>query len=210
MAGKKKYRTFTPEENDFIRELTLSGHSLKDTAEIFSSRYSPPITVTQVKSWRANHHTVSGVTGHFEKGNVPWNKGKHTLSSGNSPLTQHQLHNRPWNSKNVGDIVTINDKSRRLYKKIKVAEPNVWKLLHVKVWEDHNGPLPKGSMIRFYDMDTMNCDIKNLYCVTKGENATMNHLKLYPANEEELQTARLICRLSSLKSKRRHKKKGDA
>lgn len=209
MAYKKKYRTFSEEESAYLKELTLSGHSLKETAELFNERYSPPISEVKVKAWRHNHHTPGLHTGQFKNGGTPWNKGKHFEAGGNSKYTRFQKGSRPWTTRKVGDIVQMTSHGKKWYWKVKVAEPDVWKLLHVKVWEDHNGPVPHGCIIRFFDGDFNNCDIKNLYCISRKENATFNHLKLYPANEEELQTARLICRLSSLKSKRRHKKKGD-
>lgn len=200
----KKYRWFTPEEAEYLTKLTRSGYTIRQTMEEFNSRY-PPITITQVKAFRHNHHIIGTAgDGKFSKGNVPWNKGKH-FRCGVSPLTEWRKNNIPWNTHPVGTIVKVKYKRYpKGYLKVKIAEPNKWKLLHVKVWEENHGPVPEGSIIRFFDGDTHNCDIKNLYCITRSESAIFSHLKLYPANEEQLESARVLARLSHIKSKRRH------
>lgn len=88
--------------------------------------------------------------------------------------------------------------------KVKTGMPKQWKYLHVKVWEDHFGPVPKGSVISFFDDDPLNCDISNLYCITQRENAIMNHLHIRPHDKESLEVARSLCNLSTIKNARRH------
>ena len=44
-----------------------------------------------------------------------------------------------------------------------------WKLKHRYIWEQTYGPIPKGYCILFLDGNTLNCDINNLYLVTKKE-----------------------------------------
>lgn len=206
-------RRFSKEEVEFLTDSARSGDTLKESMQKFNERY-PPITLDQVKAFRKNHHVRGLYDGRFKKGMVPWNKGTHICAE-KCALTQWKKDHRPWNAHDVGTVILIKDTTGRVYKRIKIAEPNVWKYLHVKNWEDNYGAVPDGCMIRFYDMDPTNCDIDNLYVITKAENAVFNHLKLYPANPEQLEAAKILAKLSHIKSMRRHpsqyrkKKDGD-
>lgn len=42
------------------------------------------------------------------------------------------------------------------------------------VWEMHNGPIPKGHVIRFIDGNNLNCNIENLKLITRKEHAQLN------------------------------------
>jgi hypothetical protein len=44
------------------------------------------------------------------------------------------------------------------------------------VWEEHNGPIPEGSIVEFIDGNKQNCDISNLRCITRKENVIRNGL----------------------------------
>jgi len=41
-------------------------------------------------------------------------------------------------------------------------------LLHRRVWEDHNGHVPHGQVVKHKDGNTLNCSIDNLYLAPKG------------------------------------------
>lgn len=195
---------YTKEQSAYMRELTLSNYSYHDHAETFNRRFPEnPITITNVKTWRTNHQCFGNRKGYFPKGNVPWNKGTHYYAAGCERTWFSESH-LPHNTQEVGTVMIIKDHHGRSYYKIKTAMPKTWKFLHVKVWEDHNGPVPKGSMIRFFDGDSLNCDISNLYMITMRENAIMNHLHIIPHDEESLAVARTLCNLSTIKNARRH------
>lgn len=51
---------------------------------------------------------------------------------------------------------------------VKIAEPNVWVLRAHHVWEQVNGPIPRGMGIHHADEDKLNDDIDNLGLVTKA------------------------------------------
>jgi hypothetical protein len=52
---------------------------------------------------------------------------------------------------------------------VKVAEPNVWKLRAVLVWEEHHGPVPRGMVVHHEDGDKLNDVISNLKMMSKAE-----------------------------------------
>lgn len=58
---------------------------------------------------------------------------------------------------------------------VKVAEPNVWRERAKLVWEEHNGPIPRGRTIHHRDRDTLNDAPDNLQALTRREHA-LEHL----------------------------------
>lgn len=80
------------------------------------------------------------------------------------------VHNHlPLGSVTVRTRVTKPDGPRAY---VKVAEPNIWRLRAVLVWEEENGPVPAGHIVHHHDRDTLNDDLSNLRLETRGE-----HLK---------------------------------
>ncbi len=52
---------------------------------------------------------------------------------------------------------------------IKVPGIRTLQLKHRYVWEKHNGKIPDGHIIKFKDGDFMNCDISNLYVMSRAD-----------------------------------------
>ena len=133
----------------------------------------------------------------FKKGNIPPNKGKKmpTELYEKVKATMFKKNNRPYNWKPDGTIVERkdNDQSGRVYLYYKVRDSK-WILYHNKVWIDHNGPIPKGSIIRFIDGNTRNCDISNLEMVSMKENMSRNTIQRFP--EEIQQIIKLTTKLN--------------
>lgn len=199
-----KYHHYSQEQIDFLTELTLKGYTTKETAGIYNEKYfDDPITAGCVQSFRANHKIKSPNDGRFKKGNIPPNKGKHTKAVGRMVETQFKKGNIPPNHKPVGTITLRHDKTRRDYQYIKVAEPHTWKLLQVKVWEDHYGKVPDGCIVTFIDGDTMNCDIDNLMVISKKQNLVRNR-NGYTAYDKD--SAELMRNIIDLKIKVGEKK----
>lgn len=133
----------------------------------------------------------------FKKGNVPFNKGKKMPAEVYEKVkaTMFKKGNRPYNWKPNGTIVERKDtdKNGRVYLYYKVADSK-WILYHNKVWIDHNGPIPKGSLIKFIDGNTRNCDISNLEMVTMKDNMARNTIQRFP--EEIQQIIKLTSKLN--------------
>lgn len=61
-------RVFTDEEDEYLRELTLSDHTYKEMMRLHNERFPDhQITIPQCKAWRSRHHCFSKLTGRFEK-----------------------------------------------------------------------------------------------------------------------------------------------
>lgn len=124
----------------------------------------------------------------FPKGNAPWNKGTKGLVTGGQE-TQFRAGQMPHNHLPVGTIVSTTDG----YLRIKTAEPNIWHLLHRKVWENVNGPVPKGMVLAFRDGNRQNCALDNLELISRSERMNRNTIHNYP--EELKSTIRLVSKL---------------
>jgi hypothetical protein len=133
----------------------------------------------------------------FKKGNVPFNKGKEMPAETYEKVkaTMWKKGNRPHNWKPDGTIVERKDTDQngRVYLYYKVSDSN-WILYHNKVWIEHNGPIPKKSIVRFIDGNTRNCDISNLEMVSMRDNMHRNSIQRFP--EEIKQIIKLTTKLN--------------
>lgn len=180
------------------------GKTAAEMTELLNAKFRTNYTVEQVKSMRSRMHLDSGLTGRFEKGHVSHNKGKKGWYPKGSEKTRFRKGHKPVNWMPVGSEVMASIGCI----KVKVAEPNKWKLKHVLEWEKHYGKIPRNHCIMFKDGDRTNCHISNLVMITRAENAIMNHQSLRSDNPDVtmtgLQLARLQQKISEIKRKRKH------
>lgn len=122
----------------------------------------------------------------IKKGNVPMNKGKKQSeymtpeAIEKTKPTRFQKGQICWKHKEVDYERLTKDG----YLQIKVAEPNVFKLKHRMLWEEHNGPIPKGYNIQFKDGNKLNCSIDNLYIISRSDQLKYRNSLIvrYPVN----------------------------
>lgn len=143
----------------------------------------------------------------LKPGNVPWNKGTKGLQIGGKD-TQFRKGNIPQTSVPVGSESWTTPGRKRLkkvsYLRRKVAEPNFWKFVHIIVWEQANGPVPPGHIVRFVDGDTKNIVLSNLICITRSENSRRNSpWTTLPRELAEIANARGLLQRQINKAKKR-------
>lgn len=99
---------------------------------------------------------------------MPWSK-THGKGQHLSPQTEFKPGHRGTRTLPVGSVTvrTHKDDSPRAW--VKIAEPNVWKLRAVVVWEVTHGPLPEGHLVHHRDRDSMNDDPTNLQAMTRPQ-----------------------------------------
>lgn len=138
----------------------------------------------------------------IKKGNVPVNKGKKWKDFMSkegmkaSRKTQYKRRHLPHNTLSDGTIsIRHNHKNRNNppYAWIRIKKAK-WKMLHVKMWEDKYGRVPKNKIIVFKDKNTMNITLSNLEMITKAENMKRNTIHNLPPELKD--TAYLIGRLT--------------
>jgi hypothetical protein len=103
----------------------------------------------------------------FKAGHPPWNrelKGIHL-----SPGSEFKPGPRPEKRASIGEERLRKDKQGGHRVWVKVADPNIWKLRAVVVWEKAHSQLPAGKLIHHHDHDKMNDALGNLRCLTRAE-----------------------------------------
>lgn len=200
---------YTDEERDFIREFYCSGHTYAETVEAYNKKFDDHMTVSRLKGYTCNHHLLNGRTGKFKKGNVPFNKGKHTPSVGRTIETQFKAGHMPHNTKPIG----YERISRDGFIEVKVREKpengrRNFEFKHRLIWEQAHGEIPKGYIITFLDGNPQNCVLENLAMISQAENLQLQRANLRSYDARLTETGILIARsYVSVKSKKKGKKK---
>ena len=135
----------------------------------------------------------------FTKGHTPLNKGKKVSPEVYEKMspTMFKKGHISENKREVGaERVNVYG-----YIEIKVAEPNVWRLKHRIVWEQHNGVIPAGYNVQFKNHNTQDCRIENLYLISKAEQMR-NENSLIAKYPKELQD---VIRLKGVVNRQIHK-----
>lgn len=116
---------------------------------------------------------------HFKKGQISHNKGK-KMSAELYSKVSHTFFNKgnvPHNAKKNGDEVLRLDSKGQKYIMVKVPEKSRLDYKHRILWEQHNGPIPKGCNVQFKDGNTLNCVIENLYLIDRKSQLIENIYK---------------------------------
>lgn len=190
---------YTDDERAFFEEYVF-GHSYDEIQIAFIEKFGWEISIGQIKSYIGNHHLNTGKTGRFQKGQVAHNKGAKMSKevyekAKNTMFTKGHV---PHNHKPVGsERVNVNG-----YIEIKVEEPRKWQLKHNVVWENHNGKIPKGSVVIFLDRNKMNVTIDNLKLIKRSELLIMNRYNLYGENADVTEVGTNLAKLIDVTNKK--------
>lgn len=129
--------------------------------------------------------------GKFKPGCIPWNKGKSYQPGGKSKETRFKKGLKPPLYRPVGSERIDRDG----YIVIKVEDHKPWKLKHRHIWEQHNGPIPKGHVILFNNGDKTDFRIENLLLISRKQLAILNKFKLLQETKEGNESAVLLADL---------------
>lgn len=167
-------RLYSRDQVRFLQK-NYAGNSVAELTALFNDHFSEDKTERQVKTFVKNRGIVSGRTGHFEKGQTPWNLGKRGYMGANS--TSFKRGNVPHTKRRLWPERI----SRDGFIEISIPERNPWtgastrfKHKHVWLWELEHGRVPKGHAVVFVDGDKLNCIVGNLMLVTRAELLSMN------------------------------------
>lgn len=157
-----------------------------------------------MKGWKVRRRIVTGLTGRFQSGHVPANKGKKLSAETYAKCapTMFKPGSRPYTYLPVGTEAPKSDG----YIWVKVTDPNRWRQKHILIWEAEHGPRPDGHKIIFADGNKRNFDLENLLCVSDAELARMNQRGLIYDNAEATKTGVLIARLITKAAKIKREK----
>ena len=161
-------KKYTEEQHEFLRTY-IPGHSAEEIANEFNRRFPDRvINKRTVHSYKSNNRVWSGTGGRFQKGNIPFNKGKKGIHY--SPATEFKKGHIPGNYCPVGTIKVRKYRNNGEFntKYIKIADPSTWIPLNQYNWEQANGPVPEGYCLFFKDGNPLNCELDNLRCAPLG------------------------------------------
>lgn len=188
--NKIKLHVWTPEEKKYLAEITPGKHH-KEIRELINSKFKLNLTIGQISGAIKRYDLRTGFTGRFEKGSIPVNKGVKGVIYEGCKSTWFKKGNIPKNHRPVGSERITKDG----YAEIKISEPNKWRLKHLVIWEEENGPMPKGYALIFLDGDKTNLDIKNLKLISRHKLLVMNKNNLIKSDAEITKTGTIVADL---------------
>lgn len=198
-------KLLTSEQEKFLRE-NVWGKSNTDLTELLNKKFGLSLNHRQVKNWKKNHKVSSGLTGHFGKGNVPFNKGKHMPTVGRMAETQFKKGHKPSSWLPIGTTKMWSD--GYMYTKIsnKGSTLKRWKQTHKILWEKEYGPVPEGYQLIFLDQNRQHISLDNLEIIKTSECCVANRKGLIFENKELIKSgikvAKLIIKTKNLERKR--------
>ncbi len=179
---------YTQAQADFIAK-NIKGTKTDELTQMFNSHFGLNLKVSQIRAFLKNHGLKSCLDCRFKSGHVPANKGK--KGTGGWEPTQFKKGQKSHNYMSVGSERVNGDG----YVDIKIADPNKWKGKHILVWEEHNGPVPKGYVVIFGDGNRRNFDIDNLILVSRQQLLILNRKKLIQNDTDLTKTAVIMASL---------------
>lgn len=186
-GNPKGYSSKYPEGMAAYVESIAQGKSTAEMVEAVNRKYGAgTISIRQMKSYKRNHNIHTGLSGRFELGHIPANKGKKMSAElyAKAAPTMFKKGHVPANHMEVGEYTHTSD--GYLVQKVKEngMQRERFEYVHRRVWEDHNGPIPEGKMVCFLDGDKDNCSIENLVLLDCAENLELTRSRLRFSNAE--------------------------
>jgi len=195
--------TWTPEQAQFMRD-GYRRLSVPDLTVALNAHFSMNKRNGQVEAFLNNRKILSGRTGCFPKGNVPWTKGTKGVVKPNSG--NFKKGSIPPNRKPVG-TERIDTKDGHLLIKTSQQNPYTgfpawYRSKHVVMWEEVNGPVPPGMVVAFKDGNNQHCVIENLMLISRAELLALNQHG-YKEMPDELKRSVLAVAKLEVKLKKR-------
>lgn len=158
------------QNKDLAERLGCSIHTVESRGFKFMLKKDPEFIaeISRKNMARPDH---PGRASQFKKGNVSANKGKKQSEYMTSEAIERTKATRfkkgqlPHNAREVGFERV--DKDGYIYVKVPGARKLVLK--HRHVWEQAHGAIPAGHNVQFRDGNRHNCNLENLYLISRTE-----------------------------------------
>lgn len=165
-------RKYTPEMIEYLK-VHAKGTTNEKLSELMTERFGIKFEPKHIKMIKGNRHISSGLTGRFEKGHVPANKGKHPPTVGRMAETQFQKGHRAQNAVQIGTI-KLRENGYLWIKWQEFHGNKNWMQLHKYIYELAYGEVPKGYMVTFKDGNKEHIALDNLEMISMQQNVRMN------------------------------------
>lgn len=196
----------TDEQKEWVYA-NYKGIGNKELVRKMNEVFQPAIDVSVIKSFKNNHKLNSGLTGRFEKGHIPVNKGVKGVYNVGGNRTSFKKGQMPPNTDLIGTEKMLGD--GYVWVKInnvpKAPKKVNWKQKHVLIWEQAHGPVLENHVIIFLDGNRENFDLDNLKMVSREINVRLNQNHLRHQNKELTEAGVTVAELITTvhKTKRR-------
>lgn len=180
-------------------------------ASAFAARFGRVVAAVNLHALRKRKGWGTGRTGCFEKGAIPFNKGKRCApgTGGNHPnarRTQFTKGERRGVAVKLYKPIGTERVSKDGYRERKIHDgmplQSRWRAVHLVEWEAVNGPVPKGYALKCMDGNRANANASNWEAVPRallprlaGGNRYRRVLAFDDAAPEVRQTILSIARL---------------
>jgi hypothetical protein len=170
--------------NNEMDKILAENYPCKETAEV-ARMLNLTSSQVRTRAKRLKLHKNQDIlvmireNGMFLKGHVPFNKGKkqHEYMSEEvierSKATRFKKGQIPPNTRRIGDE-RIN-----VYGYVEVKTDKGFILKHRLIWEEKNGPVPKGCILRFKNGNKQDLRIENIELLTFSQNMRANSIHNY-------------------------------
>lgn len=176
------------------------GIGPKGMTQLLNEQFAADYTRSQVAAFYKNHRLDSGLTGRFEKGHEPVNKGMKGICYPGCEKGHFKRGHDPHNKTPIGTVRKKTD--GYLWKKIGEG-CREWKQLHIIIWEEAGRSIPESHHLIFKDGNKQNCTLENLMLVSRAENAIMNKCGLRFSTPEHTETGNIIAKIKIAQKNRR-------
>lgn len=183
-----------------------TGH--RAMTDLLNAEFGTNYTVVQIKAFYGRNKLDSGLTGRFEKGSVPPNKGKKGVCAPGCERTQFKKGALPANTKPIGYERISKDGYVEVKVKMRPSRPDCndnFVAKHRLIWEQLHGTIPANSIIIFKDGDKSNFDPNNLALITKAERLEMNRHSLFTKDQKLTEVGIMVARVNTMIHKKRKK-----
>ncbi len=159
---------YTQEQLDWLKAEYVRLPA-KELTAAFNAKFGASRTECAIKGTMFRRGFEAGRSGFIQAGTSPWNKGKKGVNGKSD--TVFKKGNFPHNTRPA--------QHERISKdgliEIKVGERGkTFIAKHRWLWEQANGPVPAGMIVRFADCNNRNFAMDNLICVSRHLNLRLN------------------------------------
>lgn len=163
----------------------------RELTELINQTFDTDYTVDQVQSKCTHLGLKTGRDGKLKKGHKTWNKGLKGFNP--SPETLWKKGNIPHTARPIG-YERIN---RDGHVEVKVEGHRQMVYKHRWVWENHNGPTPKGHVVSFRNGIKTDCRIENLILLTRAELVRLNQSYIKYSTPETHESCILLAKIKN-------------
>lgn len=185
---KKGTTTYPEEQREFLKAHAY-GRTRQELTDMFNAEFGTSKSKAAIAAMCKINGWSSGSDGRFKKGRVSENKGRKMSPEQYERCkgTMFKKGNKPPNMHPVGAKIKRSDG----YWQRKIAEPNIWRLEHLCVYEENFGPIPPDHIVRICDGDKDNLSPDNLLLCSKRNQIVKNShgIRGYDKESEEVATA---------------------